>query len=142
MRSSTHTTKGFSLLEVLLVVSILGLLASTIFVMLPRGGSEDDMLLAVQQLRTDLATMRSRARAGEDRAVFGITIATSSYMGFKVVGGATTTFAANTFPAGITATPAVVSFTAINGRSVAATITLTSSQTSGTIQVTEQGSLQ
>ena len=84
MKKRPHTARGFSLLEMLLVIALLGLLASTVFVMLPRGGGDADVILAAEQLRTELATMRSRARSGEGRAAFGVLIATSTYTGIRV----------------------------------------------------------
>ncbi|OGG58964.1 hypothetical protein A3C89_03705 [Candidatus Kaiserbacteria bacterium RIFCSPHIGHO2_02_FULL_50_50] len=135
-------TRGVSLLEMLLVVAILGLLASTVFVMLPQGGGETEVVLAAEQLRTELATMRSRARSGEDRASFGVMVATSSYTTIKVEGATTTTLGMELLPTNVTATPALVTFETISGRSAGATITLQSSQASTTIIVSGTGAIQ
>ena len=135
-------TRGVSLLEMLLVVAILGLLASTVFVMLPQGGAETEVVLAAEQLRTELATMRSRARSGEGRASFGIMVATSSYTTIKVLNAATTTLSTELLPANVTATPAVVTFESISGRSAGTVIVLQSSQASTTITISGTGAIQ
>lgn len=142
MKKRFLATRGMTLLEMLLVIALLGLLASTVFVMLPRGGGESDVILATEQLRTELATMRSRARSGEERAAFGVDIATSSYTGFKVVAGATTTLLTTPLPLGITATEAVVTFAPISGASRPTTLTITGANATRTIEVTAAGTIQ
>jgi len=126
----------------LLVIALLGLLASTVFVMLPRSGSEGDIQLVAQQIRTELATVRSRARSGEDRAVFGLEITPTAYTSLKVIDGATTTIASEQLPTGIAATPGIIMFQSISGASNPVTITLSSSQASTSINITASGAIQ
>ncbi len=126
----------------LLVIALLGLLASTVFVMLPRGGGDADVILAAEQLRTELATMRSRARSGEGRAAFGVLIATSTYTGIRVDGMGTTTLGTELLPGGVSVTPGVVLFQAISGRAVPTSIVISSTQASTSITVAANGAIQ
>lgn len=137
--------RGFSLIEVLIVVGVLAVVSSMTLVMIRGFGSGQHVSIVAETVRTDLGEMRTRARAGEGRASFGVEFSTSTYTLVSVdPSAATTTIRTEFLPQGFAfvSSPVTVLFTAIRGSAAAATILLKGLDNATTsITIDEGGSI-
>lgn len=135
--------RGISILEVLLVVSIIAVVASMSFVALNGFGMLTGLSSSVKQVRADLTEARTRARNGEERSRFGIVFATTTYEMVKVSPSfATTSVKKEMLPSQFRfAESQTVLFDVISGKTQQATITVSGISGTSTIIVDSSGAL-
>lgn len=120
-------TRGFSLLEMLIVIGVLAVVASMTLVMIRGFGTAQHVSVVAETIRADLGEMRTRARSGEGRESFGVAFSSTTYSLISVATpAATTTIRTEQIPQGftVTATPAVILFAPISGTAQSAVISL------------------
>lgn len=114
-------------MEVLIVVGVLAVVSSMTLVMIRGFGTAQHVSIVAETIRTDLGEMRTRARAGEGRAAFGIQFSTSTYTLVSVgTSSATTTIRMESLPQGFVflSAPMVVLFSPIRGAAPVTTVVL------------------
>lgn len=136
-------SRGISILEILLVMSIMAVVAGMSFIALNGFGSLTGLSSSMKQVRADLTEARTRARNGEERSRFGIVFATTTYEMIKISPAlATTSIRKETLSSPFYFIESqTVLFEVISGRTPQATITISGNSGTSTIVIDSSGAL-